>query len=188
MAEPDLVVRVADERDEAALAALRRAWLEERAGRPVDDPGFEAAFAQWWREELPRRTPWVAEVGTARAGYTPGGSINVVEIVHMPRPGSRGGRIGQVGSAFVLSAFADRGVAGALLARAVEHARERRYRRLVLAPTGNSAPFYLRAGFVAAGESLLVLDPPPRPPAGPRFSSAPRPLSLHPGRACGWTR
>ena len=40
------------------------------------------------------------------------GSINVVEIVHMPRPGARAGRIGQVGSAFVLSAFADRGVRG----------------------------------------------------------------------------
>ena len=167
MADPDLVVRVADERDEAALAALRRAWLEERAGRPVDDPGFEAAFAQWWRLELPRRTFWLAEAGSERSGWTPVGSINVVEIVHMPRPGGRGGRIGQVGSAFVLNAFADRGVAGALLERAVEHARERRYRRLVLAPTGNSAPFYLEAGFVAAGESLLVLDPTAVPDRSP---------------------
>ena len=159
MAEPDLVVRVADERDEAALAALRRAWLEERAGHPVDDPGFEAAFAQWWRTERSRRTFWLAETGSARAGWTPVGSINVVEIVNMPRPGARPGRIGQVGSAFVLSGFADRGVAAALLARAVEHARERRYRRLLLAPTGISAPFYRRAGFVPAEESMLVLDP-----------------------------
>ena len=159
MAEPELVVRVADERDEAALAALRRAWLEERAGSPVDDPAFEAAFARWWRQELPRRTFWLAEAGSERSGWTPVGSINVVEIVHMPRPGVRAGRIGQVGSAFVLSAFADRGVAGALLACAVAHARERRYNRLVLAPTGTSAPFYRRAGFVPAGGSLLVLDP-----------------------------
>ena len=53
----------------------------------------------------------------------------------------------------------DRGVAGALLARAVEHARERRYNRLLLAPTDVSAAFYRRAGFGPAGESLLVLDP-----------------------------
>ncbi len=156
---PDLVVRVADERDEPALAALRRAWLEERSGRPVDDPGFDAAFAQWWRDELPRRTFWLAEAGSERSGWTAVGSINVVEIVNMPRPGARAGRVGQVGSAFVLSAFADRGVAGALLSRAVAHARERRYRRLVLAPTGTSASFYRRAGFEPAGESLLVLDP-----------------------------
>jgi GNAT superfamily N-acetyltransferase len=159
VADPQLVVRVADERDGAALAALRRAWLEERVGHAIDDPAFEAAFAQWWRMELPRRTFWLAEVGSRQSGWTPVGSINVVEIVQMPRPGGRSARIGQVGNAFVLSAFADRGVAGALLARAVEHARDRRYRRLLLAPTGSSAPFYRRAGFAPAGEALLVLDP-----------------------------
>jgi predicted N-acetyltransferase YhbS len=50
-------------------------------------------------------------------------------------------------------------VPGALLNAAVEHARERRYRRLLLAPTAGSAAFYRRAGFVPAAESLLSLDP-----------------------------
>ncbi|MBW0117627.1 GNAT family N-acetyltransferase [Pseudonocardia abyssalis] len=156
---PAFTVRVADERDLDALARLRRAWLEERAGRPVDDPGFEASFAQWWRSELSRRTFWLAEVGTERAGFTAVGSLNVVEIAHMPRPGARGGAIGHVGNAFVIAAWADRGVPRALLSHAVAHARERRYRRLVLAPTPGSAPFYRRAGFGPAGESLLVMDP-----------------------------
>jgi GNAT superfamily N-acetyltransferase len=160
VADPGLVIRVADERDVAALAALRRAWWEERSGAPVVDPGFEAAFAQWWRTEQPRRTFWLAEAGTAR---TPVGSINVVELVHMPRPGARGGRLGQVGNAFVLHAFAGRGVPAALLAEAVSHARARRYRRLLLSPTAGSAAFYRRAGFRPAGEDLLVLDPLPAP-------------------------
>jgi GNAT superfamily N-acetyltransferase len=156
---PQVGIRVADERDVGALARLRRSWLEERIGHPVEDPGFEAAFAQWWRVELPRRTFWLAEAGNARSGYTAVGSINAVEIVHMPRPGARGGRIGHVGNAFVLASFADRGVPGALLAAVVEHARVRRYRRLLLAPTAGSAAFYRRAGFVTAGDQLLVLDP-----------------------------
>lgn len=156
----DLTIRVADERDLSALAALRRAWLEERSGHPVDAPGFEAAFAEWWRVELPRRTFWLAEVGSARAGLVGAvGSINVVEIVHMPRPGARPGRIGHVGNAFVLASFTDRGLPGALLAAVVEHARERRYRRLLLAPTPGSTAFYQRAGFVPVGESLLAMDP-----------------------------
>lgn len=159
MADPELVVRVADERDAAALAALRRAWLEERAGHPVDDPGFEAAFGLWWSRERPRRTFWLAETGSAGDGWTPIGSINVVEIGQMPRPGARAGRTGQVGGAFVLGAFADREVAAALLARAVDHARQRRYNRLLLSPTDASASFYRQAGFGPAGESLLVLDP-----------------------------
>jgi GNAT superfamily N-acetyltransferase len=154
-----LGIRVADERDVGALARLRRAWLEERTGHPVEDPGFEAAFAQWWRVELPRRTFWLAEIGSPRSGYTAIGSINVLEIVHMPRPGARGGRIGHVGNAFVLASFADRGVPGALLTAVVEHAHTRRYRRLLLAPTAGSAPFYRRAGFVPAGDGFLVLEP-----------------------------
>jgi GNAT superfamily N-acetyltransferase len=153
------VIRVADERDLAALARLRRAWLEERSGGPVDDPGFEAAFEQWWRVELPRRTSWLAEVGSPRAGFTAVGSINVVEIVAMPRPGARGGRIGHIGNTFVLGSYAGRGVPEALLAATIEHARRRRYRRLVLAPTAGSAAFYRHAGFEPAGDGLLVLDP-----------------------------
>lgn len=163
--DPAFTIRVADERDVPALAGLRRAWLEERSGGPVADPGFEAAFAQWWRTEQPRRTFWLAEVGTERSGMSAIGSLNVVEIVHMPRPGARGGRIGHVGNAFVLNAFADRGVPAALLAAAVELARERRYRRLVLAPTAVSAAFYRRAGFMPAGDGLLVLDPASAPPS-----------------------
>jgi GNAT superfamily N-acetyltransferase len=158
VADPPVTIRVADERDVTALAKLRRTWLEERSGNPVDDPGFEATFAQWWRVEQPRRTFWLAEVGSERSGWTAVGSINVVEIVHMPRPGARGGRIGHVGNAFVVSSFADKGVPGALLAAVIEHARARRYRRLLLAPTAGSAAFYQRAGFVPAGDELLMLD------------------------------
>lgn len=154
---PEITVRVADERDMPAIAALRRCWLEERTGNAVDDPGFEAAFAQWWRVEQPRRTFWLAETGSSRSGFTAVGTINVVEIVHMPRPGARGGRIGHVGNAFVLASFADRGVPAALLGAAIDHARTRRYRRLLLAPTAGSDAFYRRAGFVPVGGDLLTL-------------------------------
>ena len=149
-------------RGRAGHARVRPApslWLEERAGHPVDAPGFEEAFAEWWRVELPRRTFWLAEVGTDRSGFTAIGSINVVEIVHMPRPGARPGRIGHIGNAFVLASFADRGVPAALLNAVVEHAKDRRYRSLLLAPTAGSSAFYRRAGFAPAGGSLLAMDP-----------------------------
>jgi hypothetical protein len=47
----------------------------------------------------------------------------------------------------------------------IEHAKARRYRRLLLAPTAGSAPFYRRAGFAPAGDGLLMLDPSTLPPA-----------------------
>jgi GNAT superfamily N-acetyltransferase len=176
VADQPAAIRVADERDVAALAGLRRTWLEERTGQPVDDPGFEATFAQWWRVEQPRRTFWLAEVGSDRSGWTAVGSINVVEIVHMPRPGARGGRIGHVGNAFVLASFADRGLPAQLLAAVIEHARTRRYRRLLLAPTPASSAFYQRLGFLPAGETLLSLDPASAAPTTPTE----QPSAAHP--------
>lgn len=164
-ATPAFTIRVADERDVTALARLRRAWVEERIGRPIEDPRFEVAFAQWWHTELPRRTFWLAEVGDPHTGLTAVGSINVIEIVQMPRPGARGGRIGHVGNAFVLNAFVELGIPRALLRAAIKHARDRKYLRLVLAPTAASSSFYQRAGFAPAGDSLLVLNPDTAQPA-----------------------
>ena len=76
-------------------------------------------------------------------------------------PGPARGRvgIGHIGNAFVLASFADRGVPAALLSAVVEHARERRYRSLLLAPTAGSSAFYRRAGFAPAGKSLLAMEP-----------------------------
>jgi GNAT superfamily N-acetyltransferase len=134
-------------------------WLEERTGETGVDPGFEAAFEQWWRVELPRRTFWLAEVGSPRAPGRGMCTISTTLIDPTAVNPLRGGRIGHVGNTFVLDAYAGRGLPDALLGVAIEHARQRRYRRLVLAPTAGSAAFYRRAGFVPAGEGLLVLDP-----------------------------
>lgn len=152
-----MTIRVADERDLPALAALRRVWAEERAGETLADGGFEQTFATWWRTEQPRRTFWLAEVGTERVGVRAVGSLNVAEVVSMPRPGQRAGRWGYVGNAFVLDAFRAHGAARRLLAAAVAHARQQGYQRLVLSPTAGSAEFYHRAGFRAAGADLLLL-------------------------------
>jgi GNAT superfamily N-acetyltransferase len=158
---PPISVRVADDRDLPTVARLRREWAAERAGTEPDDAdiGFERAFEAWWRAELSRRTFWLAEEGTDQTGFTAVGSLNVVEIGTMPRPGARPGRWGYVGNAFVMSGYADRGVAAALLGAAVEQARARRYQRLVLRPTPSSAPFYLRHGFTEAGDGMLMLVP-----------------------------
>jgi GNAT superfamily N-acetyltransferase len=153
-----VTVRVADDRDVPALARLRRDWAAERVGA-VDDQSFDRTFAAWWRAELPRRTFWLAEAGSERTGFSPVGSLNVVEVGNMPRPGARPGRWGYVGNAFVIAAYTESGVASALLTAAVEHAAARRYQRLVLRPTPSSAPFYQRHGFVPAGEGMLMFVP-----------------------------
>lgn len=44
-------VRIAGDGDVEVVAALRRAWNEEQAGGPIDDPAFEGAFSRWWTAE-----------------------------------------------------------------------------------------------------------------------------------------
>jgi GNAT superfamily N-acetyltransferase len=148
MREP--VVRVAGPGDAAALA-----WL-----RGGDEPGFAPLMGAWLAAEGERRTTWLATVGDA-----PVGMVSMLEYRRMPRPDRLDSRWGYVGNLFVLDAYRDRGIGGALLAAVVGAADARGYVRLVLSPSERSVALYERAGFVvpdssAGGDRLLVR---PRP-------------------------
>jgi GNAT superfamily N-acetyltransferase len=133
-----------------ALAALRRASVEERRGAQ-EDPAFEDELAAWWEQEAGQRLAWIASVDG-----DPIGMLNVLEFTRMPTPGGPAGRWGYLGNAFVLEAHRDAGIGRALLDVAIDEARRRRYVRIVLSPSARSVPFYRRAGFRDATE-LLVL-------------------------------
>lgn len=155
--DPEVRVRRAGTTDGDAVAALRRAWVEQR-GRvaPGADPQFEHGFATWWRAELSHHAVWVAE---ARSGgeWEAVGSLDVAEVAAMPSPGRVGERWGYVGSLVALGA-APRGVPRRLLGAAVTHARERGLVRLVLRPSPSGAAFYRAAGFSPAGDEMMVLS------------------------------
>jgi len=148
------VVRRVDPADQAATAALanlRRASVEERDG-PMDDPGFEAAFAEWWSREALHRLAWLAELdGTAI------GMVNALEFTRMPTPGRPAGRWGYLGNAYVRPEHRDRGVGALLVEALIDEGRARGWVRIVLSPSARSVPFYRRAGFRDADE-LLVLS------------------------------
>jgi GNAT superfamily N-acetyltransferase len=164
---PEVRVRRAGAPDGDAVAALRRAWVEQRGRvRPGTDPGFEHGFATWWRAELSHHAVWVAEVraDTQRSGagvptaedWEVVGSLDVAEVAAMPAPGRPGERWGYVGSLVALGA-APRGVPRRLLGAAVAHARDRGLVRLVLRPSPAGAAFYRAAGFTPAGDEIVVL-------------------------------
>jgi GNAT superfamily N-acetyltransferase len=162
---PEVRVRRAGAPDGDAVAALRRAWVEQRGrARPGDDPDFENGFATWWRAELSHHAVWLAEVrgGSPGAGWQAVGSLDVAEIAAMPAPGRPCERWGYVGSLVALGT-APRGVPRKLLGAAVTHARERGLVRLMLRPSPAGAAFYRAAGFTPAGDDIVVL---PTGPAG----------------------
>jgi GNAT superfamily N-acetyltransferase len=153
---PEVRVRRAGAPDADSVAALRRAWTEQRGGlAPGADPGFEHGFATWWRAELSHHAVWLAE---AREGpdWAAVGSLDVAEVAAMPAPGRPGERWGYVGSLVALSG-APRGVPRRLLTAAVLHARDHGLVRLVLRPSAAGAAFYRAAGFAPAGEEMMVL-------------------------------
>jgi GNAT superfamily N-acetyltransferase len=154
---PEVRVRRAGVPDGDAVAALRRAWVEQRGRvRPGTDPGFEHGFATWWRAELSHHAVWVAEVRAETDGWRVVGSLDVAEVAAMPAPGRPGERWGYVGSLVALGA-APRGVPRRLLGAAVAHARDRGLVRLVLRPSPAGAAFYQAAGFTPAGDEIVVL-------------------------------
>lgn len=143
-------VRRAGHVDVPALARLRRAWAEEQAGGPVEDPVFEAAFEDWFGREEDHRVIWLA-----LHGGEPVGMLNMLVFTRMPKPARHRSQWGYVANVYVDPARRDAGIGGRLLDAAVAHARQSCFARLVLSPSRRSVPFYRRAGFGPA-TALLV--------------------------------
>jgi GNAT superfamily N-acetyltransferase len=145
-----MTVRPATDQDVDAIAALRRAWVEEDAG-PVDDAAYEQAFADWYEREGDHRLAWIGLVDDA-----PVGMLNLLEYRRMPRPGRLDSRWGYISNVFVLGKHRNNGLGRELLDAALAAAHERAYVRLVLSPSDRAIPFYARAGFVAADELMIL--------------------------------
>jgi GNAT superfamily N-acetyltransferase len=162
------VVRIATADDDLAIAALRRAWTEERGGiGPIDDPDFEPAFLAWADSERSRRISWLAEVDGRVVGM-----LNLVLFTRMPRPVPEAGpaplgQWGYIANNFVIAEYRNAGIGSRLLETAVAYADEHDFARIVLTPTEQSIPYYSRAGFVPA-TALLV-----RPGRGDILPGAP---------------
>ena len=143
-------VRRATDSDVFALAALRRAWVEETDG-PMHDESFEGRFAAWYDVEASHRLTWLAE-----SGAEPVGMLNLSVFSRMPKPGRSTSQWAYVSNVFVLAAHRNGGVGRLLLDAAIDEARSRGFVRLVLNPSDRSVPFYERAGF--APSRLLQLE------------------------------
>lgn len=144
--EPQIRVAVLGELP--AIAAFRRTWdTRTPASLPgEDDEAFDNRFVGWFREEDDRRTMWVAWAGDEPVGLT-----GLLEYRAMPTPNLAQRCWGYLGNMYVAAAHRDCGLGTRLLTTVLAAADERGYRRVVLAPSARSIPFYRRAGFVDAG-------------------------------------
>lgn len=148
-----------DPADTAVVARLRRAWTEERAGGPIEDPTFALRFDDWLRREADQRLTWLGY-----AGGEPVGMLNVVVFTRMPWPRADGvdrpGHWAYLANFYVAPAHRGGGLGSRLLDACTRHADEQRFARIVLSPSERSVPLYARAGFAPATGLML------RPPGG----------------------
>jgi GNAT superfamily N-acetyltransferase len=150
----DLVIRVADQADVAALAELRALWSADTE----PDRSFSERMASWMAAEGDRRTTWLAAVVDR-----PVGMASLFEYRRMPKPGREDSRWGYIGNVFVREDSRNRGIGSALLAEVIAAAEERAYARLVVSPSAEALSLYHRAGFVAreegTGADVLLVRP-----------------------------
>lgn len=146
-------IRVARSEDVQRLAGLRQRSTTETTGE-AEDASFEARFARWHEIERRHRKFWLAEID-----QEPVGMVNLVTIERMPRPGRDTGRWGYLGNMFVVAEHRARGIGTLLLAAVIREARDVQLERVVLNPSEVSVEFWLRSGFVGAGDLLVYRCP-----------------------------
>jgi GNAT superfamily N-acetyltransferase len=160
-------IREATLADAEAMAALRRAMFEEmRADGGVSDPWSDeerrrrideatAAFASYAAVALPAGAylGWLAEADGCVIG-----SCGLAICSVPPTPGNPSGRSGQLLSVYVDTAWRRRGVARALVTRALAHAQTSGIGLVSLHPTEAGAPLYEQLGFWTSREMRAYLD------------------------------
>lgn len=138
------------------MAAMRRAWAEEDAGGPIDDPGFEARAVAWIAANESHRLCWLAEDGGEVVGL-----VTVVVVDRMPEPGRPDSGWGYVHHFFVVPGRRSEGTGRRLIDAAIADADARGWEQLLLNPRPRSRPFYERAGFEPAAHLLIRRVRPP---------------------------
>jgi GNAT superfamily N-acetyltransferase len=150
-----VTVRAATPDDVPVIARLRRAWTEENAGQPIEDPSYDEVFTEWFAREADQRVTWLAEHDGRALGM-----LNLLVFTRMPRPRAADApphpaQWGYVANVYVVPGDRDRGIGRLLLDAVTAHADAHGFARLVLSPSERSVPLYERAGFAPATSLLL---------------------------------
>ena len=154
-------VRTATVDDIPALAHHRVAMFLDIGNLAVADaPALEDATAEWMREAMPVGGfhAWVA---CDAAGVVVGGAgMQLRPLIPRPRPGGgiRRGLQGLLVNVYTEPAWRRRGVAEAIVRRALADARGLRLANVVLHASADGRPLYERLGFTMTNEMQHDVD------------------------------
>ncbi len=139
-----VVVREAVKEDAAELARLRWEFrVDDQAGRSLSE--FVPHFETWLLEAL-TSGQWVVAVAESETGSLCG-CVYLQCIQKVPIPGEIQRSWGYVTNSYVASHHRGRGLGRKLLELLIDVARARGLEFLIVWPSKEAVPFYLRAGF-----------------------------------------
>ncbi|MBS1797430.1 MAG: GNAT family N-acetyltransferase [Acidobacteria bacterium] len=149
-----MICRLADERDFAELARMRRDFREEDGAERavVDESEFLEICVDFLRSNAESCAYWVA----AEAGEIVA-HLFVQRVALVPRPCRPRDAFGYVTNVYTKPAFRGRGVGTELLKRAVDWARAEDFELLLVYPGERAIDFYRRAGFEPENEALKLV-------------------------------
>lgn len=145
--------RIAQNRDLPALAALRWSLKDEHGETGgADRDAFIAQFVDACADNRPGEfTHWVAETRTSIIAV-----VSIQRVRKAPKPGAIHGHWGYVTNVYASQEARGEGVAARLLERVKEWAQQESYEFLLLWAADRARNFYMRAGFSAPADVLML--------------------------------
>jgi GNAT superfamily N-acetyltransferase len=146
-------IRRAGIADTAALAQLRWIWRTgERGEHGLSPAEFETALRLWWGSRQETHVAYIAERDGDAVGMA---WLAMFDRIPQPRDVER--LAGNVQSVFVVEAFRNQGIGGALVEAVIAHARASGAGYVIVHPSQRAYPLYERLGFTAT-KQLLHMD------------------------------
>lgn len=148
-----MTIRVAQDADLPALAALRCSYAEEQKGlSAASDMHFIERFSEWYRSTAAVSRWQVADTGQELTGL-----VHMFTHFRMPMPTYDSGGWGYVSLLYVRPEHRGDGIGARLLRTVEQDAIALGFSKLLLNPTEKAVPLYKRCGYRAA-DAYMVHD------------------------------
>ena len=148
----DLKIRLASASDAVMLAGFRYAFRSSLSPACESEVEFIERCSLWMRERLKEGSLWRCWI--AEQDQTPVGNLWMQLIEKIPNPITELERHAYITNFYVWEEARGKGVGSKMLSVALEWAKAQEVEAVILWPTTESRPLYLRHGF-AVREDLL---------------------------------
>ena len=154
VAESEVEVRLASTADALALARLRYEFRSAFHNAVEDELAFVERCAAWMEEQLRPQSHWRCWIAEWR--QTPVGNIWVQLVEKIPNPLAESESYVYLTNFYVREEHRSNGIGSRLLSEALTWSRSKNAQMVILWPTEQSKPFYVRNGFMQARDVMQL--------------------------------